>query len=840
MPGLVWILRMAWRDSRSQRRRLFGVAASVSLGVAALAALHGLHGTVRKAVEREANALLGSDVQITSRTGFSEGQEAAFRVLADAVARETSFSSMLLIGDGAGLVQVRALEGTYPFYGTVETEPPNAWARAMNGEGVVLESALLDRFGAAVGDTVRLGNEAFEISGVIRKPLPRSSRFSAFAPELIVAESALARTGLLESTSLVFHHRHIQAPGVERVEAIRQVAESSGWQVQRAEDRRDQLGGAFERFQQFLALIAVAALVLGAIGVAGAIEAHVRRRIGAVAVLRCLGCPARAAFGVLAVQAGVLGLAGAITGVALGASLHAMAVWWAGGLVPFELAFWPSPGVLAATGATGFGVCASFSALPLLGLRQATPSRALREPGEAGGRPAKVRGVLVVSVLGALAVWGVLRAGEIGAVRAAGMTAGLALAFGVLTAAAALAGKLARWLVRPGWPFWLRQGVASIFRPGNQATLFVLALGSATFLLGLVMLTRDSLLARIEVARDPESPNLYLVDVQPDQVDGVKAAMTAGGSTVLDSAPVVTMRITAVNGVSARDLEKAGSVPKWIFQREFRSSYRAGLNDSERLLTGPWWDEVEVGLDDIAVSLERELAGDLGVGVGDWLDLDVVGRPLRARITSLREVDWSRFNLNFFMVFRPGDLDGAPGFFLVSGRIPEGSSSGALQRSLAVAFPNVSTIDLALVLERVREILGKIAWVVEGLAWFTAAAGLGAVAGVIANGREDRLRESVLLRTLGADRATVERIWVAEHGVLGLIAGGVGMTLASAAHAALAVWVFKSDPWPSPFWLGIFALGAATVSIALGWWLGRGISARPPLEELRSLDPGGG
>ncbi|MFQ3671496.1 MAG: FtsX-like permease family protein [Verrucomicrobiia bacterium] len=838
MSQLRWIFTMAWRDSRSQWRRLAGVIIAVAIGVAALAAIHGLHGTVRQAVEQEASALLGSDAQITSRAGFSPADEATLRATSEEVAREISFSSMLLIGDGAGLVQVRALAGNYPFYGKVQTEPPEAWTQALAGEGVVIEPSLLDRFGASVGDRVRLGEAELKILGVFRKPLPRSTRFSAFAPELVVAEAILPGTRLLDTTSLVFHHRHLRLSGSEPLETLRTAADHAGWQMQRVEDRRDQLGGTLERFQQFLALIALAALVLGAVGVAGTVQTHVRRRIGSVAVLRCLGCPARTAFSIYALQAWALGMIGAFLGTGLGALLHAGAVRAASDLVPFPLNLWPSIGTLAATGAAGFSVCAAFATLPLLGLRQATPARALREAGAAADRRSKIGGACLAGGLGALAVWGVLRAGEVDGARAAAMTGGLALAFGLLVGAAWLAAWLARRAVRPGWPFWLRQGVAGMFRPGNQTTLLVLALGSASFLLCLVMLARDSLLARVEVARDPASPNLYLVDVQTDQLDAVRAATTVGGSVVLDSAPVVTMRIRSVQGIPSAELERR--VPKWILQREFRSTYRAGLNDSERLLEGQWWDQAETEPGQLAVSLEKELARDLGVTVGDTLGLDIVGRPVEARITSLRGVDWSRFALNFFMVFRPGDLEGAPAFHLVTARVPEGTTSGALQRTLATTFPNVSTIDLALVLAQVREILGNIARVVEGLAWFTAAAGLAAIAAVIANGREERLRESVLLRTLGADRAMVEKVFTTEHGVLGLIGGAVGIVLAVVAHAALALWVFKSDPWPSPWWLGVFALGPAMVSVILGWWLGHGISSRPPLEELRRLDPGNG
>jgi putative ABC transport system permease protein len=302
---------------------------------------------------------------------------------------------------------------------------------------------------------------------------------------------------------------------------------------------------------------------------------------------------------------------------------------------------------------------------------------------------------------------------------------------------------------------------------------------------------------------------------------------------VLETAPMVTMRIQSVRGVPVRELEKQGAIPKWVLQREFRSSYRDRLNSTEMLVGGEWATQVPDPNGPVPLSLETEIAKDLRVAIGDEMTLDVQGVPVRARVTSLRKVDWSRFNLNFFMIFPPGVLENAPGFHVVTTRVPEGLSSGELQRALVREFPNVSAIDLTLVLETVRGILTKIARVISVLGGFTVLAGLPILVGTLLNGRDARRRESVLLRTLGASAKQVRVILCVEYAALGALSALAGLILAVAANWALAVFVFETPPWPDPILLVETFAASTGLAILGGLLLSRGVSRHPPLEILR-------
>jgi putative ABC transport system permease protein len=299
---------------------------------------------------------------------------------------------------------------------------------------------------------------------------------------------------------------------------------------------------------------------------------------------------------------------------------------------------------------------------------------------------------------------------------------------------------------------------------------------------------------------------------------------------VLESAPMVTMRIESVRGVPVRE---AKGVPRWVARREFRSTYRDFMNETETLTAGVWHKTVTDADGPVPLSLEQEIAKDLQVGIGDELTLDVQGVPVKARVTSLREVDWSKFNLNFFMVFPPGVLEAAPGFHVVTTTTPTPAASGALQRALVRDFPNVTAIDLTQILEMVGDILAKISLVVSLLGGFTVLAGLPILIGTLLNGRDVRLRESVLLRTLGASAKQVRMTLVIEYATLGFLSALTGVLLAVAGNAALAVFVFKASPVPDSGLLGTAFLLVTGVSILGGLALSRGVCNHPPLEILR-------
>lgn len=828
-----WVWRMGWRDSRSQRLRLVIFSLAIVSGVAALTAIHSLKASVERGIELEAKSLLGSDLRVSSRQVIKPDEIESLARRAERVSREVGFPSMLrfLPDRGARLIQVRGLEEGYPFYGQVETQPKEAWEKLRLGGGILLEPAVLDQFSAKIGDEVELGGIRLKILGVIEKPAPRGNRFSGFAPEVYVQLGDIERSGLLGKNSMASYQLHLKILGVgdseDLKQSIRDEFPKSRWRMETPENRRENLGDALENFQKFLGLIALASLALGAIGVAGAVHAHVTRRISIIAVLRCLGCPGNLAFGIYFAQALVLGLLGSLLGAGLGIGIQVGLLEALGDELPVSVAPSPEWKVVIQTMATGFLVCCGFALLPLLKIRGVSPAVTLRGGARLKGGFWRILPVYLL-LLGLLVM--VARANDPDWKRAIALVGAMVVAFVILAAVAKLLMAVTRRVVGKRLPYLLRQGVSNLHRPGNQTLLFLLSLGLGTFLLVTILSAGNLLNDRLTLQQSDESPNLYLIDVQPDQVSGVESVLRKNDLPVLESVPMVTMRVQAIRGM---EIGKVEGVPGWVGRREFRSTYRDRLNFTETIVEG----ELATGKADpagiVPISLEEKIARDMKVGIGDEITMDVQGISIRTRVTSIRKVDWSRFNLNFFMVFPPGVLEDAPGFNVVTTRTQSPEASGELQRELAAGFANVTAIDLTQILKEVRDILGKISTVITVLAGFSVLAGLPILIGTLMNGRDVRLKESVLLRTLGASARQVRVILVIEYATLGVLTALTGVLLAIGANAVLAVFVFKGSPWPDPLLISS-ALGAVTlVSVLGGLALSRGVCDHPPLEILR-------
>ncbi|WAC20294.1 ABC transporter permease [Luteolibacter sp. SL250] len=828
----LWTWKMAWRDSRTQRVRLLIFSMAIVSGIAALVAIHSLKASVQTGIGTQAKELLGSDLQVSSRSPIAEDAIARLSGRATRIARETAFPSMMIFpAGGAKLVQVRGMEGGYPFYGKVETTPADAWARLSGGSGVLVEPALLDQFQAKVGDEVKLGSLRLKVLGVIDKGAPRPSRFSGFAPEAYVRLDDLRQSGLLGTNSMATHQLHLEIPVVPSAEDlkrdIRKEFPGTPWRLETPEDRQENLGDALDLFQRFLGILALSSLALGALGVAGAVQSHVNRRIPTVAILRCLGAPGQLASAIYIAQTAALGLLGAALGAAIGVALQVGVLSAFKDSLPISVAPSPEWVVVARTGLAGFAVCCGFALIPLLKIRQVSPAATLRSGATLTGGTLRTLPVyLLLAGLMALLAF----TNDPDWKRGLALIGGLAAAFLVIIGVARLLMAITRRIVRPSWPYLLRQGISNLHRPGNQTLLFLLSLGLGTFLLLTILLAGNLVQQRLSITHSAENPNLYLIDVQPDQVDGVVSLVKGQGLPVLENAPMVTMRVQAIRGVPTL---KAKGVPRWVANREFRSTYRDYLNPTEKLIAGEWHKTIPEPGGPVPLSLEEKVAKDMRVNLGDAVTLDVQGVPVEAKVTSIRKVDWSRFNLNFFMIFPPGALEGAPGFNVVTTRTPDAAASGKLQRALAGEHANVTPIDLTQILETVQEILSKISLVVTILGGFTLLAGLPIVIGTLLNGRDVRLKESVLLRTLGASAKQVRSILTIEYTTLGFLSALTGVVLAAGANAALAVYVFKTSPWPDPVLIATTFGIVIVVSILGGLGLSRGVSNHPPLEILR-------
>ncbi len=840
-PG--FISTMAWRDSRSSRRRLLLFSISISLGVAALIAIGLFRASLAQAIDEQSRALLGADLVIESTRPFTAEQEQILHSLGDAQAREVRFSTMAVFPKSGGtrLVSLRALGGDFPFYGKMETAPPDAAHRFRRRDQALPEESLLLQFRAQPGDPLKIGDATFAIAGALKKMPGEASPAASFAPRVYLPLQDLARTHLLKPGSVARYLAFVRfAPNENAATRMKQLAprlDKAGLQYDTVAKRKKDLGEALENLYRFLNLVGFIALLLGAVGVGSAIQAHLQQKTQTAAVLRCLGASGRTTIGVYLLQVTGMGLAGVAVGAVLGLTTHAILPAVLQTFIPFPLPRAIAWAPVFIGMAVGLAVCLLFALPPLLRFRRVSPLLALRAAVDENAQPVGwdpaiwFVWILITASLTAFAVsqaekWsdGLFVAG------------GLVVAVAILVGIAKLLTVLLRRLLPRHWSFVLRQGMANLYRPNNRTLLLTLSLGLGTFLLLTIYLTRDVLLGQFHAIGAHNQPNIFLFDIQPDQKKAVAALVRQEGLPVIQEAPIVTMRLVEVKGRKSSEILKdpKQTVPDWELEREYRSTYRANLSETEKITAGKW-----VGHFDyqpgrtVPISIEEEIAKDLGLTIGDTLVFDVQGVPIKSRVASLRKVDWKRFQTNFFVVFPTGVLENAPRFNVLVSRVPTPAASAKLQNAVVNKFPNVSAIDLTSVIQTVDGILSKVELVIRIMSLFTVGTGIIVLASTIWSGRYQRLKESVLLRTLGATRRQIWQILGAEYLFLGLLASATGIVLALLGSWALALFVFQLDYAPSFLPIALAAGCVTLLTVLVGLLTSYGVGNAPPLAILR-------
>jgi len=854
--SFAFLLKFAWRDARASRGRLMLTALAIVAGVAALAATGSLGRSIGAAIDAQARALLGADLVVESRSAPDAATEALLRQLGGEQAREVAFASMLAVPGEAGtvlrsrLITVRAADAAYPFYGDVVTVPAGARKALADGNSVLVEESLLRQFNLEVGATVRLGRKDFRVAGALQKLPGESAAVAMLSPRVLVARDGLEGAGLLGTGSLARYRTHFKFPDGTPVEALAERARPALRKLRLndetvAERRRD-LGKAMANVNGFLSLTGLVALLLGAIGVAAAMAALVQRKLATVAMLRCLGAGAGLGLGVFLVQGLAVGLAGSVVGALAGAGLQAALGALLQDFLPVDAAQfavrWNEVLRAAVIGTVLSGLC---TLVPLLAVRRVSPLGVLRAVEAETGRRDLWRWAAIATLGGAvlgLAVWlaGGWRNG-------AGFAGGVAAAAGALALVAqgaiSLTRRAGRSAAMRALPFAIRQGLANLHRPGNRTRRLVVALGLGAFLLLTLAFSRESLLGQIRFAGANDRPNLLFFDVQDDQVQGLKVKLSLLGAPALTEAPIVTMRLAKIKGRTIEAVLEDGEsgIPSWTLRREYRSSYRNTLADTESVLAGVWtgtWAHPAGGMDTepVPVSVEEGLAKNLKIGLGDELEWDVQGVPVRTRVTSLRKVEWQRMSPNFFVLFPAGVLEDAPKFHVLAARATEPELNARVQREVVAEFGNISVLDLGLVIESLDTVFSKAELAVRFIALFTLATGVVVLAGALAAGRDQRVREAVLLRTLGASARQVRTGLVAELAALGLLAGATGAVLALGGGAAVAIFAFESKPILPWVPLAVTVGGVMALTVGVGLLTQRGVLGRPPLEVLRTED----
>ena len=835
---------MAWRESRNARRRLLLFMSGISAGVAALVAIDSFSANVTRSVREQSRALLGADVAVSARR---ELPEPVLRVLDSAarngarLARVTSFASMATVpGDEATrLAQVRAVSAGYPFYGEIETAPAGRWSTLQDGARAIVDSSLLVALDASIGDSVQLGAQRFEVAGTIRNVPGDVGIASALGPRVYVPDRFLPEMGLLLFGSRADYEALVRLPeGTNArswVTAIKPALDSARVRSRTVEQTERDLTEGIEQLRRFLGLVGLVALLLGGIGVASAVHAYAGEKRDTAAILRCLGATSRQVLAIYTLEAAAMGLVGAVIGAAVGVLAQLALPRVLGDFVPVNVVPRFEPAAVLTGLIVGVVVSLLFALRPLLALRRVSPLAVLRQDvGETSTRrdwrdPPQLAAALLL--VGGVAAVAISRTDEVR--EGLLMTAALAGVVVILWGCAALLARAARRGVRAGWPFTLRQGVANLHRPGNQTRAVMLSLGFGAFLLSTLYLVQTSLLDRLRIGRDGSQGNLIMFDIQQDQVNGVDSIVRATGHPVVQRVPVIPMRIAELNG------KPVTSVPRgegsWALRREYRSTFRDTVVASERLHAGKWFARRATPPADgvYDVSLDSDVARELRVGVGSRIVWDVQGVRIPTRVGSLREVNFARFEPNFFAVFEPAALAEAPAFYVMLTNAPDAASRARLQRALVTRYPNVSSIDLSSIRRTLGDILDKVAVAVRFMALFSLGTGVLVLLGAVAATRRQRIREGVLLKTLGATRPQIRRIMLAEYAALGALGSLTGMVLSVGGGWAVMRWVFELPFVPAFVPLLAIAAGMMLLTVAIGLTSGRRIFAAPPMQALR-------
>ncbi|MEM9291391.1 MAG: FtsX-like permease family protein [Acidobacteriota bacterium] len=818
-PALYW--KYLIRESRGSRGRLLFFVLCLAVGVAAVVAVASLSDSLDGAIRQEARKLLSADLEVESRRPLPPELEAMLAPIEglQRVQVHEMPTVVALPGDGdraraSQLVELKVVDGPYPFYGELELEPDRPLGELLQ-EGAVVGPDLLQRLGVEVGDILTVGTHRLPIVAVVHDEPDRLSFAFTLGPRVFLDATAFAASGLeafgsrIERRLLLRLPESISEAEIEPLaERLREALPTSGfYRVETYADAQPALRRSLNRIERYLGLVALVSLLAGGIGVAQTVRAWIEGRLDSIAILKCLGLTGPQVISVYLGQTALLGLVGSLFGALAGLAVPLIVPSLLGDLLPAEaIQLWQPAAVLRGM-ILGTGVALLFSLPPLLSVRRIPPVRVLRRG--AAPLPADRRTLLAITLALGLGITLVATAQSRDLILGFGFAAGLGLVAGLLSLAAyglaQAAAAIPRERVRR---FWLRHGLAALGRPGAGTIGAVVALGLGITVVLAMALVEQHLSGELNAELPEQAPNAFLVDIQPDQWDGVRQLLESQQASSIDSDPVVMARLTHLDGRTVQEIteERAQQEGRgnWALTKEQRLTYAEQLPADNVIIEGALWDRPE--LDEI--SLEADFAESLGVGLGSTMTLDVQGVPLELTVSSLRTVDWESFGLNFFMVVEPQALEAAPQFRVAAARLPQGGEQ-ELQNALAASFPNVTVIQLREILEKVSAVLQRLGLGVRFLGTFTVLAGLAILAGAIAASTSRRGREVALVKTLGLTRGGVLAAFAVEYALTGLLAGLIGTV--AGGTLAWAVLTFALEiPWefsPAPFLIAL-ATGA--------------------------------
>ncbi len=878
IKNLPLIVRLAWREmpslaSGGRGFRIFLLC--LILGIATIAGVGSLSAAFVGGLAAEGQAILGGDVSLRLAHRRASAAERAWLKHGAKNVRSLSevatLRSMVRVrldskeDNNTALVELKAVDAIYPLYGAVLLSHPSSHLQeakdkqSLNDiitrpptEGGantdkatplyygVAEADLFDRLDLDIGAQVRIGAIDVELVARLVQEPDRTSGGFPLAPRLLISHAALKASDLVREGSLVhFHYRVKLAPenndsnnsttSNEILQNFISDAQSTfpyaGWQIRDRNDASPTLRRFIERMALFFTAIGLTALVVGGVGVSNAIGAYLTTRRETMAILKSLGAPATTIIGIYGVQIALFTMLGVVIGLALGAALPLLAQVMIGDVLPVQIiaALYPAPLLSAA----GFGILTAIAfALYPLGLIEKTPVAQLFGGAVrlVGVRPAPyfIFGIALCFI--GLVAMVFLLANSIAI--ALWFCVGLAFAYFALRIAAAQVIKLAFWCRQHvAHNMILRFALAHITRPHAPVLAVTLSIGLSVALLASIALVEGNLSRQIDGNLPTRLPSFFMLDIQPDQIDDVRVLVEA---TTINTTPAITPAITpntietlpmlrgqvlSINGVAVADLEVPPQAA-WIFRGDRNLTYAETPPPGGEIVAGQWWAADYSGAP--LLSFDADIAAHLGVVVGDMIGVNILGRPLQARVANLRRVDWASGGINFAMIFSPEPLRFAPHVYLASVHIDETQEVGFI-RTISRDYPNITLIRVKDALQRAADILRQLQLAVQIMSAITLATGLLVLAGAMAGSHYARLYDSVILKILGASRRHILAIYALEYMLVGAAAAFMAAALATLASWGLVAGLMDADwvflPLPLILTLTAGVLVAASLGI---------------------------
>jgi putative ABC transport system permease protein len=819
LTRLAW--RFALRDLRGGVSRLWIVVACLALGVAVIAAVGTLREATQRGLEQDGRTLLGGDLEIDGGAqALPDALRAWLRERGARLSDAVTMRAMLVAPSGERqVVALKAVDAAWPLLGAPTITPARTLRAALDGSdgkpGLLAERIVLDRLGLHAGDTARIGNATFVVSGEISDEPDRVVGAAMFGPRTLISLGALPATGLLLPGAIVQYTLRLTLPQGADVarftDDLRAAFPDPGWRIRGPGDAAPGVSRFVDQTALFMSLVGLTALLVGGIGVANGVRAWLESRARTVATLRCLGASAGTVFAVCLIQVLLLSAVGIVAGLACGSVLPIAA----GGLlrdllpVPPVNGLYPVPLLLAA--AYGLLTAIAFSLLPL-GRASSIPGAALFRdailPERVRPSPPLLGAITLAGVL--LVAMTVLTAPDRKfalwfCVTALGTLALFRLGGALLMLAAGHAPKLSA-------P-WARLGLSNLYRPGSATPLMLVSIGLGLSTLAAVALIEGNIRIQIMEQLPTDAPSFYFIDIQNDQLGPFEKLVKAqAGAADFNEVPSLRARVVAVNGVPA-DQVQATPETRFALNGDRGLTYAATPPEGTRIVAGKWWPPDYDGPP--LVSFDAGLAKGWGVQVGDTIRVNVLGRDIDLKVANLRDIQWRSLSINYFMVASPGLLGNAPHTHIATIRVPP-AEQGAVLRAVTDAFPNVTGILVTDVLVAVAALLDRIAAALAATGSLTLAAGALVLVAAVAAGQRRRTQEAVLLKVLGASFGQIRGAWLVEFGALGLTAGAIAALVGTAASYGVTRFVMQAD------WAFLPGTLAATIIVCLAVMLGIG------------------